>query len=128
MKRPKNYRYQKTHEWAYLEDEETAVIGVTDYLVKQLGELAYIDLPDVEDRIEAGDPFAEIEIVVGVHELISPLEGDIIAVNRLLQEDVNILRKDPYGDGWMLKVRVKDPNEVEDLYDLDAYEEVLESD
>ena len=84
--------------------------------------------PDVEDRIEAGDPFAEIEIVVGVHELISPLEGDIIAVNRLLQEDVNILRKDPYGDGWMLKVRVKDPNEVEDLYDLDAYEEVLESD
>jgi glycine cleavage system H protein len=124
--RPDNYRYQKTHEWAFLVDEETAIVGITDYLSGQLGDMAYIDLPDVEDRIEVGDPFCEIEILDGIHELISPVEGDIIAVNWKLVEDVNLLKKDPYGEGWIIRLKIKDPNEVEDLYDLDAYEETLE--
>lgn len=124
--RPDNYRYQKTHEWAFLVDEETAIVGITDYLAGQLADMAYIDLPDEEDRIEVGDPFCEIEILDGIHGLISPVEGDIIGVNWKLVEDIGLLKKDPFGEGWIIRLKVKDPNEVEDLYDLDAYEETLE--
>ncbi len=125
--RPADLRYLESHEWVRLEDG-IATIGITDYAVEHLNDLVFLDLPKVGDDITQGESFGEVESVKAVSELYSPVGGEVVEVNEPLQEDLDPLSKDPFGDGWMIKVKVSNPADMESLLDPTAYEKVLEKD
>jgi len=99
-----------------------ATIGVSNYAQEELGDIVSVDLPEVDDRIEKGDPIGEIESVKTVSELISPVTGKVLSVNRDLKDNPAIINDDPYGDGWLLQVTVEDPSEINALMTQDEYE------
>lgn len=118
---PKDLKYDKEHEWVRLAGD-VAVIGISDFAQDQLGEVVYVDLPSAGDEVIAGESFGEIESVKSVSELISPLSGEIVEVNDALGDAPETVNEDPYGDGWMLKVKINDPAEVDELMSSDEYE------
>ncbi|MGH7162366.1 MAG: glycine cleavage system protein GcvH [Planctomycetota bacterium] len=126
MKRPAKARYAKTHEWALL-DGDTLTLGVTDWAVEHLGDIVYVDLPEAGKEIAPGDTVCEIESVKAVGEVYAPVAGTVEAVNSGLSEDAAPLAKDPYGEGWLVKLRVADPAPLQDLMDVAAYEKHIES-
>src|SRR6516162_1651134 len=101
---PKTLRYAKTHEWAHL-DGDVCTVGLTQFAVDQLTDIIYIDMPDVEDPVIAGDSFGEIESVKAVSDLYAPVSGDIVEVNEKLINDPTLVSGDPYGKGWLIKVK-----------------------
>ena len=118
---PAELKFAKTHEWVHL-DGETATVGISDFAVKQLTDLVYIDLPAVGASFQAGEPFGEVESVKAVSDLYAPLSGEVVAVNENLENDLNLLSEDPYGEGWLIKLRVSDPAEQGRLLDKAAYD------
>lgn len=118
---PADLKYTKTHEWIHLE-EDVATLGITDFAVKQLTDLVYIDLPESGQTLEAGDTFGEVESVKAVSDLYTPIGGEVIEVNTALADDLGVLSDDPYEEGWMVKLRVSDPSPLEGLMDREAYE------
>lgn len=125
MPDPSNLRYTKTHEWV-LAEGDTATIGITQHAEEELGDVALVQLPEVGLMVQEGQKFGEIESIKAVSELFSPVSGEVIAVNDQLNgapEDVN---DDPYGKGWMIKVRMSKPGEVDSLLDSGGYEAFLE--
>ncbi len=118
---PKDLKYHTEHEWVRTEDG-IAVIGISDFAQEQLGEVVYVDLPVAGDAIEAGDAFGEVESVKSVSELYTPVSGEIIEVNSALDDDPGAINQEPYGDGWIIKVRMSDESQLDDLMDADAYE------
>ncbi|GAV31367.1 glycine cleavage system H protein [Coriobacteriaceae bacterium EMTCatB1] len=119
---PADLRYDREHEWVRL-DGDVATVGITDYAQDQLGEVVYVDLPSVGDEVVAGDSFGEIESVKSVSELFSPVSGEIIEVNDALADSPELVNSSPYEDGWMIKVRVADPDAALDgLMTADEYE------
>jgi glycine cleavage system H protein len=118
---PKELKYDKEHEWIKVADD-VAVIGISDFAQDQLGEVVYVDLPAVGDEIVAGENFGEIESVKSVSELISPVSGEVIEVNDALSDTPETVNEDPYGDGWMIKIKMGDPAQVDDLMSADEYE------
>jgi glycine cleavage system H protein len=124
MARPKNLRYLKTHEWARV-DGEFAFIGITDYAVSHLNEVVYLDLPEVGTDIMMNEPFGEVESIKTVADLYAPVTGQIVEKNDELVQELDILSKDPFGKGWMLKVRMEKPAEFEALLDDAAYQKVI---
>jgi glycine cleavage system H protein len=126
--RPDDYKYSETHEWIkYSDKKKEAVIGITDYAVKQLSDLVHIDLPKVGDSVEQGAPFGEIESVKTVADLVSPLSGKIIEVNKEVASDLDTLKEEPFEDGWLVKIKPTEPSELETLMSKKEYEEFLES-
>lgn len=126
--RPDDYKFSETHEWIkYSDKKKEAVIGITDYAVKQLSDLVHIDLPKVGDSVEQGAPFGEIESVKTVADLVSPLSGKIIEVNKEVASDLDTLKEEPFEDGWLVKIKPSDPSELETLMSKKEYEEFLES-
>jgi glycine cleavage system H protein len=123
---PKKLRYSKTHEWAYL-DGDVCTIGLTQFAVDQLTDVIYVDLPDVDDPVVAGDSFGEIESVKAVSDLYSPVGGEIHAVNEKLQTDPTIISKDPYDKGWLIKVKVDKGTNFDHLMTLAQYEKQIAS-
>ena len=119
---PQSLRYAKTHEWAAL-NGDTCTIGITQFAVDQLTDVIYIDLPDVDDPVASGDSFGEIESVKAVSDLYSPVTGDVIAVNEKLQNDPTIVSKDPYGAGWLIKVKVEKGTTLDHLMTLQQYQQ-----
>ncbi|HEX5136769.1 MAG TPA: glycine cleavage system protein GcvH [Planctomycetota bacterium] len=126
MKRPDKARYSKSHEWAILEGD-VLTLGVTDWAVEHLGDLVYVDLPDAGKQLAAGDTACEIESVKAVGEVYSPVAGKVTAVNSGLADDPAPLAGDPYGKGWLVKIKVTDPSGYKKLLDLAAYEKHLET-
>jgi glycine cleavage system H protein len=118
---PKDLRYDKEHEWVKVEGD-IAVIGISDFAQEQLGEVVYVDLPAVGDEIIAGESFGEVESVKSVSELFSPLSGDIVEVNETLGDAPETVNEDCYGDGWMVKIKMADAAQVDDLMSADEYE------
>jgi glycine cleavage system H protein len=114
-------RYSKTHEWVRIE-KDIATTGITDFAVRALSDLVYIDMPQVTDLLEQGQPYAEVESVKAVSDLYAPLSGEIVEVNDGLPDDLDRLAKDPFGQGWIVKFRISHPNEVEALLDAAGYE------
>ena len=128
MARPEDYKYSESHEWIkYNEKKKEATIGITDYAVKQLADLVHIDLPKVGDNVEQGAPFGEIESVKTVADLITPLTGKIIEVNKDIAGDLDTLKEEPFEDGWLVRLKPTDPAELESLMTKKEYEEFLES-
>ena len=118
---PENLKYTKTHEWVAVEGD-TATIGISEFAVHLLSDLTYADLPTVGKKIIQGQPFGEVESVKAVSDLYAPVSGEVVARNDTLPDHLELLTKDPFGAGWMVKVRVADVTELSTLLDHAAYQ------
>ena len=125
---PQDLKYTKDHEWVRLsEDGETATIGITDFAQHELGDIVYVELEPEGTELEAGDVFGTVEAVKTVSELYMPVSGTIAAVNDDLEDEPEAVNDDPYGAGWMAKVSVSNPDELEDLLSADTYADMVAS-
>ncbi len=124
---PKTLRYATTHEWASM-DGDTCTVGITKFAVDQLTDVVYIELPDVGDNVFAGESFGEIESVKAVSDLYAPVSGEVVEVNEKLLEDPTRIASDPYGKGWMIKIKVEPGSRLDHLLSLEAYEKQIASD
>jgi glycine cleavage system H protein len=123
---PEDLKYHHEHDWARIEGEE-ATFGVTWYAQDALGEVVFFDPPEVGAQVTKDQSYAEVESVKAVSDVFAPLSGEIVAVNEALDESPESINMDPYGDGWLVRVRLSDPSEVDSLMDVDAYREMLGS-
>ena len=123
---PSELRYHEDHDWARI-DGDIATFGITWYAQDQLGEVVYFDPPAVGKSVRAGDPYAEVESVKAVSDVIAPLSGEIVEVNEALSSGPEAINDDPYEGGWMVKVKLSDPSEVDQLMDVAAYKELLQA-
>jgi glycine cleavage system H protein len=121
---PKDLRYSATHEWASLEGD-TRTLGISKFAVEQLTDVVYIELPDVGDHVFAGDSFGEIESVKAVSDLYSPVDGEVIAINEKLIDDPTIITADPYGKGWMVKIKIEPGSNLDKMMTLPQYEKQI---
>jgi glycine cleavage system H protein len=121
---PSDLRYYEEHDWARI-DGDIATFGITWYAQDQLGEVVFFDLPEVGKSVRKGEPYAEVESVKAVSDVIAPLSGEIVEVNDALSSGPEAINDDPYEGGWMVRVRLSDPSEVDTLMDAAAYEESL---
>ena len=119
-------KFAKTHEWVHI-DGDTATVGVSDFAVKQLTDLVYIELPEVGRTFAQGEEFGEVESVKAVSDLYSPVSGEVIAVNESLADNLAALSDDPFGEGWAIKLKISDPAEVDALLDRADYDKHCES-
>lgn len=124
MASPSDRKYSAEHEWVLVEGG-IATIGVSDFAQDQLGEVVYVDLGASGDSLTAGETFGEIESVKSVSELFAPLTGEIVEVNDALGDTPETVNSDPYGEGWMIKVRMDDPSEYDGLMSAEEYEKSL---
>ena len=118
---PKAVRYSKTHEWAGLEGD-VCTVGITQYAVDQLLDIVYLGLPEVGEQLSAGQVFGEIESVKAASDLYAPVSGEVLAVNDRLADDTSPIAGDPYGEGWMVKVRVAPGTRLDHLMTLEQYQ------
>lgn len=125
MKVPENLKYTREHEWARIRGK-VATIGITDYAQDQLGDVVYVELPDVADEVAKDEQFGTIESVKTVSDLFSPLSGEVIKVNEQLEDRPELVNEDPYGDGWMIQIQISDPDEIDELMSAEEYEAYLE--
>jgi glycine cleavage system H protein len=121
---PDDLRYHPEHDWVRIEGD-TATFGITWYAQDALGEVVFFDPPEVGSTVTKGDSYAEVESVKAVSDVIAPLSGEIVEVNTALGADPEAINNDPYGEGWMVKVRLSDPSEADDLLDASTYESSL---
>ncbi len=125
MNIPAELRYTKEHEWIRL-DGKTATIGITEYAQGELGDIVFVELPKVGDHVAQMQAFGTIEAVKAVSELYAPVSGKVVEINGALEDDPMIINRDPYGDGWMIKVEVSDAAQVAALLDQGNYKRLLE--
>jgi glycine cleavage system H protein len=121
---PADLRYHPEHDWARIEDDE-AVMGITWFAQDSLGELVHYEPPDVGATISKDSPYGEVESVKAVSDLISPLSGEVVAVNEAVVDRPETVNSDPYGEGWLVRIRLADPSEVDALLDADAYTKLI---
>ncbi|MCI6154499.1 MAG: glycine cleavage system protein GcvH [Bacteroidales bacterium] len=124
MNIPAQLKYTTDHEWVRLEGD-TAFIGITDYAQGELGEIVYVDVPTEGETVAAGDVFGSIEAVKTVADLLMPIEGEVIELNATLEDQPELVNNDPYGEGWIVKVKVADVAAVGTLMDAAAYTSFL---
>ena len=121
---PEDLRYHAEHDWARIEGEE-ATFGITWYAQDSLGEVVFYDPPEVGSTVAKDETYAEVESVKAVSDVFAPLSGEVVEVNDALAESPENINADPYGDGWLVKVRLSDPSEVDSLLDVAAYQDLL---
>lgn len=126
MARPANLKYTPSHEWVLVEGD-VAVIGITDYAVEQLSDLAFVDLPEKGDKLVKDSRFGEIESTKSVSDLIAPVSGEIVEVNTEIIENLQMISASPFDQGWMLRVRMSNPGELASLLTPEAYADYLKS-
>ncbi len=124
MSVPQNLRYTEEHEWAKVEDGRVRV-GITDYAQEQLGDVVYVELPDVGDSVSFMEPFGVIESVKAASDLFSPISGTVVEVNGRLEDEPELVNEDPYGEGWMIVVEADDLSELDKLMSPEEYEAML---
>src|SRR5437762_10588635 len=123
---PEDSRYSKSHEYVHL-DGDDGTIGITDYAQKELGDVVFVELPQPGTQIEADNEMGSIESVKAVSELFAPVSGEVVEVNELLRDKPELVNTDPYGDGWMIRIRLTDATEVDELMNAEEYEEYIEA-
>lgn len=121
---PENLAYTETHEWLQ-QESDVITIGITDYAQSELGDIVFIELPEVGEAIDREEPFGTIEAVKTVEDLIAPVSGEVVEVNDILEEHAEQVNSDPYGAGWMIKIRVEDQNGLDELLNSQEYAEML---
>ena len=122
---PEDNRYARSHEYVHVEGD-VATIGITDYAQKELGDVVFVELPQVGSQLDANDELGSIESVKAVSELFAPVSGEVIEVNEALADKPELVNTDPYGDGWMVRVRLSAPDEADELMSAEEYEEYIE--
>jgi glycine cleavage system H protein len=122
---PQELHYFKEHDWVRTEGED-AVFGITWFAQDALGEIVYVDLPSVGDQVTSGATYGELESVKAVSDVFAPLTGEVVDVNSRLEDEPNLLNDDCYGEGWLIRIRMSAPGELDDLMDVDAYRAFLE--
>lgn len=123
---PDTRKYTQEHEWVLRTGDDTVRIGITDYAQQQLGDVVYVQLPDVGDPVETGSGMGEIESTKSVSDLYAPLAGEVVARNDRLDEQPELVNSDPLDQGWMVELRLSDTSALEDLLDEDAYRELTD--
>jgi glycine cleavage system H protein len=124
---PENLRYTKDHEWVKFDEEEgVVVIGITDYAQEKIGDITYVELPPEFEAVEKGKPFAEIEHHKGVEDVFCPVSGKVTEVNEGLADGPELINEDPYKEGWLVKIELEDPADLEELLDADEYRSLLD--
>ena len=122
---PEDNRYAKSHEYAHVEGG-IATIGITDYAQKELGDVVFVELPQVGSQVEANEEFGNIESVKAASELFAPVSGEVVEINEELASRPELVNSDPFGDGWMMKVKLSAPEELDALMSAEEYEEYVE--
>ena len=126
---PSELKYLSSHEWVRLEaDGETAVIGITDHAQELLGDVVFVELPEVGTELAAGDEAGVVESVKAASDIYAPVSGEVLEINEGLEDAPEIVNSEPYDDGWFFKVKLSDADELASLLDADAYAEVCEAD
>lgn len=120
----KDFKFTKEHEWAKVEGD-IAVVGITDYAQKELGDVVYVELPEVGNTYEKDEACSNIESVKAVSDIYAPVSGEITEVNEALEDQPEIVNKDPYGEGWLFKLKMENPDELEELMNAEAYNEYV---
>ena len=119
-------KYSEDHEWVDVKEDDLVVIGITDFAQEQLGDLVYVELPEVGDECSRGDNISVIESVKAASDLVAPVSGSIIEVNSRLEDEPEIVTEDSMGEGWFIKVKLSNPEELNYLLDEDAYNKFIE--
>ncbi|MDX1333461.1 MAG: glycine cleavage system protein GcvH [Robiginitalea sp.] len=124
MNIPSELKYTKDHEWIRV-DGDVATVGITDFAQGELGDIVYVEVETVDETLEKEEVFGTVEAVKTVSDLFLPVSGEVIEFNESLEEEPEKVNEDPYGEGWMIRIRMSDPSELEALLDADAYKEVV---
>ena len=124
MNFPSNVKYTSEHEWIRLEGE-IAYVGITDYAQDQLGDIVFVDIPTEGETLEKGETFGTIEVVKTVSDLFLPIGGEVLEINPALEENPELVNKDPYGEGWLIKIKPTNVSEMDDLLDAEAYKQTI---
>lgn len=125
MNVPSELKYTKEHEWVRVEGD-TATVGITDWAQGELGDIVFVELPDIGAEVAQMESFGTIEAVKAVSELYAPLSGKVVEINSGLDDDPMVVNKDPYGDGWMIKIELADASQVEQLLTADGYKSIID--
>lgn len=124
MQFPDNVKYTKEHEWIRVEGNE-AYIGITDYAQQQLGDVVFVDIPTVGETLEANEVFGTIEVVKTISDLFLPVAGEVLEQNEALEENPELVNQDPYGEGWLIKIKPENIEDTESLLDAAAYQALI---
>jgi len=126
MTYPTDYRYSEEHEWVHLEGDR-AKVGITEHAQSELGDIVFVELPEVGRKVNKGDNLATVESVKSVSDVYAPISGEVVEVNESLESAPETINKDPHGAGWIAVLKVADPNEVDSLLDAAGYEKLIAS-
>lgn len=124
---PGDLKFLRSHEWARIEDNGTVTVGISDHAQSQLGDLVYVELPEVGDSVEPGASCAVVESVKAASDIYSPVSGEVVAINEALNDSPEAINEDAYGEGWLFVVKPSDTAELDELLDPGAYGELVES-
>jgi glycine cleavage system H protein len=124
MNVPNELKYTKDHEWISIEDD-VATIGITEFAQGELGDIVYVEVETVEEELDAEEVFGTVEAVKTVSDLFMPIGGEVIAFNEILEANPEKVNEDPYGEGWMIKIKIANPSELEDLLSAEQYAELI---
>jgi len=124
MNIPSELKYTKDHEWVKIE-EGVATIGVTDFAQSELGDIVYVDVDTLDDTLDIEEVFGSVEAVKTVSDLFMPLSGEVVEFNEALEDEPELVNSDPYGKGWMIKIKLSDDSQTADLLSADAYQELI---
>jgi len=124
MNIPSELKYTKDHEWIKI-DGDVATVGITDFAQSELGDIVYVDIETVGEELDQEEVFGTVEAVKTVSDLFLPLTGEIIEFNETLEDDPELVNNDPYGDGWMVKIKISDTAQIDGLLTADGYKEVI---
>ncbi len=124
MSIPADLKYTKDHEWLKLLDGDEAIMGITDFAQNSLGDITFVEVPEVGDTFDAGESFGVVESVKAASDLYMPVEAEVVAVNETLEDSPESVNSSPYEDGWIMKIKVSDPSALADLLDAAAYAEI----
>ena len=122
---PPDLKYIETHQWVRPADDGTATVGITDFAQDQLGDVVYVGVPEVGASVIGGEEAGVAESVKSASDVFSPVTGEVIEVNEALEDEPELVNEDPYGDGWLFKVRLKDEGELDGLMDAEAYQALI---
>ncbi len=122
MNFPEELKYTKDHEWVRV-DGDTATVGVTDFAQSELGDIVFVEIETEGETLDVEEVFGSVEAVKTVSDLFMPVSGEVLEVNEALEANPEVVNDDPYGEGWMIKIKMSDPSQVDDLLDSDAYQQ-----
>ncbi|AZZ97433.1 MULTISPECIES: glycine cleavage system protein GcvH [Pseudoalteromonas] len=125
---PSELKYATSHEWVRAEGDGTYTVGITEHAQELLGDMVFVDLPDVGDEVDAGEDCAVAESVKAASDIYAPIGGEIVAINEELEDSPESVNNDPYGDGWLFRVKASDESELENLLDAEGYEANIDED